>query len=542
VKILVAQINSTVGDFRSNAAKISGILRDAPDDCDLIIFPECALCGYPPQDLLDYPQFAVDAERAAAELAAAHPQRFFVFGSIESRKGVGRPLANVAHIAAGGKIVKTYSKRLLPTYDVFDEDRFFEPGRKAEFFECAGKKIAITICEDIWASGPSWIHNRYAQNPLLDIEGVDLVINISASPFEVKKVSAKEQMLSQVAKNHRVQVLYVNAVGANDSLIFDGRSYLISPSGQVQWQGAAFDEDIHLIDTTESSLTLEANPHQPWADLHSALVLGIRDYCRKMKFKEVIVGLSGGIDSSVVACLAADALGPEKVVGVLMPSRFTAAQSNKDALDLARVLQNPIHLIPIETMQQAADLSLSKAFEGTESGIAEENIQSRIRGLLLMALSNKFHPLVLTTGNKSELAVGYCTLYGDMNGGLAPLADLYKTEVYELGRYLNRLWSRIPESCFTKAPSAELRPGQRDQDSLPEYEVLDRILFSVIEEFKSREDLIKEGCDAQIVDHVLQLLSRSEFKRYQMPLGLKVSSKAFGFGRRMPLVQRWWNR
>jgi len=540
VRLLLAQINSVVGDFEGNFNRMSRVLRNA-GEADLIIFPECSLCGYPPQDLLEYGSFAARAEVYAMRLAEAHPRTNFIFGSVEKNREAGRPLRNVAYVAMKGALIHRYFKRLLPTYDVFDEDRFFESGRNSLIFDFLGKKISVTICEDIWGddSGTS-LHNRYMQNPVQESELADLIVNISASPFEHEKVVAKREMLRSLASRHEISLIYVNAVGANDGLIFDGRSYWIDTRGNILQMGKAFAEDLVEIDLYQAPASFRLPTYVPTADIYDALCLGIKDYCVKTGFSSVILGMSGGIDSSLTACLASDALGAENVVGVLLPSRYTSRESNEDALGLARALQNPIHLIPIELMFSAGIESLSKAFEGLAENIAEENLQSRIRGNLLMALSNKFGHMLLTTGNKSELAVGYCTLYGDMNGGLAPLSDIYKTQVYELSREANRRQMRIPERVFTKAPTAELRPNQKDQDTLPEYHRLDEILKLILEKFETKEDLVKRGYGAAEVEKILKWISGNEFKRFQMPIGLKISSKAFGIGRRIPIVQRFF--
>lgn len=540
MKVVMAQINSVVGDFQGNFDRMSRVLRTA-GDADLVVFPECALCGYPQQDLLDYKSFAETAEIFAHRLSKENPKSNFIFGSVEKNREVGKPLRNTAYVSMNGQIVHRYFKRLLPTYDVFDEDRFFEPGRSVLEFELLGKKISVTICEDIWGddSGTS-LHNRYSQNPVQESEAADLIVNLSASPFEFEKVDQKKEMLRRLASRHEVSLIYVNSVGANDGLIFDGRSYWINYRGEILKVGKAFEEDIIDCDLFANAHPLPQASANSIQDIYDALKLGIKDYCAKTGFSSVILGMSGGIDSSLTACLAADALGPENVVGVLLPSRFTSRESNEDALGLARAMQNPIHLIPIELMFSSGVQSLSQAFENLEQNITEENLQSRIRGTLLMALSNKFGHLLLTTGNKSELAVGYCTLYGDMNGGLAPLSDVYKTQVYELSREANRRAQRIPERVFTKHPSAELRPDQRDQDTLPEYKRLDEILKLILEKFETKETIVKKGYETSEVEKIFKWISMNEFKRFQMPLGLKISSKAFGVGRRIPLVHRFF--
>ncbi len=539
MKLALAQMNSTVGDFSGNLQRMISFL-DRVRDVDMVLFPETALCGYPAQDLLDYRDFALLAEKTAADFVAQVQAIPVAFGSVALNRGSGKPLLNVLKVAHEGRQIYEYSKRLLPTYDVFDEDRFFEAGRSSGFFEWKGTKIGFSVCEDIWSDDSSTeLHQRYQVFPLEDCKGVDIFLNISASPFETKKVSAKRQMLQKIAQRYRTPLVYVNCVGANDSLIFDGRSYAWSGSGDLLLEGPAFEEALLVVDVKAAEIQEPKAIHAERLT-YDALVLGIRDYCHKSGFRQAILGLSGGMDSSLVACLATDALGIENVHGVLMPSRFTSVESNRDALLLAKALQNPTHILSIEDLFQSALHTLEKSFEGFEPDITEENIQARTRGLLLMALANKYKALVLTTGNKSELAVGYCTLYGDMCGALAPIADIYKTEVYALAREANRRAPRIPETVFTKAPSAELRHNQTDQDTLPPYEVLDTILYQLIEQRRRVDDLLREGVPHDILTKVMRWLGASEYKRFQMPLGLKVSQKAFGMGRRMPVVQRFF--
>ncbi|MBN8554681.1 MAG: NAD+ synthase [Deltaproteobacteria bacterium] len=536
---MLAQINSTVGDFKGNFEKIRRVLADS-GDADLVVFPECSLSGYPPQDLLDYKRFAETSEWYANQLVEAEPKKSFIFGSVEKNVEMGRPYRNVAIFSSHGKIIGKYFKRLLPSYDVFDEDRFFEAGRSALIVPFQGEKIAITICEDIWSEAVgTFLHNRYQQNPLEDSKNATLHINLSASPFEYAKVKAKREMLERIVSRYKIPFLYVNSVGANDSLIFDGRTYAWDAEGKLLAEGKAFQEDLIKIDLKSESKSLSYSENSDIKNIYDALILGIQDYCRKQNFSSVVLGLSGGIDSSVVACLAGDALGADNVFGVLLPSRFTSSHSNEDAIALAKATQSPVHILAIEEVFQACLRTLSKTFEGCEPNVTEENLQSRTRGILLMAISNKFGNLLLTTGNKSELAVGYCTLYGDMCGGLAPISDLYKTQVYELGREANRRAKRIPERVFEKAPTAELRENQFDQDTLPPYERLDKILKALLEDFSSPEDLANQGFDLAEVQKISQWLNQTEYKRFQMPLGLKVSSKAFGIGRRLPLVSRF---
>jgi len=543
MKILLAQINPTVGDFEGNYQKMCSVLK-AAKDADLIVFPECALCGYPQQDLLDYQDFGRLSEEYGQRIIQENPHQNFLFGLVERNVGQGKPFFNVAYFAEKGKKTAVYRKRLLPTYDVFDEDRFFESGREPLVISFMGEKLGITICEDIWNDeiGTS-LQNRYQQFPLKDSEGATLFVNLSASPFESQKVEAKSRMLRGIAKRHKKRFIYVNSVGANDGIIFDGRSTVISSEGHVILQAKGYQEHLVLIETDEIDqkppLPLE---HQPIQDIYDALVLGIKDYCLKQNFETAILGLSGGIDSALVACLAMDALGTENVMLVLMPSRYTSPMSLEDGLSMARTSQCPVHLLPIEEIFKASLRTLGKAFEGLEKDVTEENLQSRSRAILLMGLSNKFKSLLLTTGNKSELAVGYCTLYGDMCGGLAPLSDVYKTQVYELSKEANRRWNRIPERVFTRAPSAELKENQADQDTLPPYERLDAILKAVIENFETADDLKKKGFDSAEIAKVLFWLSRSEYKRFQMPIGLKISSKAFGIGRRVPVVHRFYEQ
>ena len=542
MKIVLAQINSTVGAFEKNFRKLAEVLRQNKA-ADLVVFPECALCGYPAQDLLDYPDFLKQSETYEQKLIESFPKQSFIFGNISRNPGPGRPLHNAAVFVENGTLKARYAKRLLPTYDVFDEDRFFEPGRKACLVEFKGKLLALSVCEDIWNNEiQENLHNRYEQCPLQDCLSADILINISASPFEATKVEAKRKMLDSIAQEFKKPFIYVNAVGANDSLIFDGRSYAWNAGGSFVLEGEAYAEQAYKLDLDKPS-PVAISPAKPNAikDIYDALVMGIRDYSQKVGFKTAILGLSGGIDSSVVACLAADAIGPTNVTGLMMPSRFTSKESNEDALYIAKKMQNPLHIYIIEEMYTAALRTLSMAFKEVQEDVTEENLQSRIRGMIVMGMSNKFGHLVLTTGNKSELAVGYCTLYGDMCGGLAPLADVYKMQVYGLGREANRRQERIPERVFSKPPTAELRENQKDQDTLPPYERLDEILKDVIENFLTREALIKKGHPQEEVEKTLKLLAANEYKRYQMPLGLKVSSKAFGIGRRVPLVHRFFN-
>lgn len=539
LKFRLAQLNFTVGDFRQNLQKMSQLLSESSDE-EIIVFPECSITGYPQQDLLNFSSFAKTAQEASRELISSFSTKTFVFGSVEKNEERGRPLRNAALFVERGKLTGRYFKRLLPTYDVFDEDRYFEPGREALILDLKGQKVSITICEDIWtAASNEFLQNRYLQSPLEDSKDADIILNLSASPFEYAKIPERKKMLSTIAKNYQKTLIYVNSIGANDSLIFDGRSCVWNSSGELCQELSAFEEDSSVLDTSNLKRGSEAS-YEVTSTIYDALLLGIKDYCHKSRFSSVCVGLSGGIDSALVACLAIDALGVENVTLVMMPSRFTTKESNEDALQLAVKTQAPLHILSIEEIFNSSLKTLEFSFKGLSPDLTEENLQSRIRGNLLMAFSNKFGSLVLTTGNKSELAVGYCTLYGDMNGALAPLSDVYKTQVFELAKEANRRWNRIPERIFSKPPSAELRANQKDQDELPEYEVLDQILKLLIEEAFSIEEVLEKGFSKEDVEKVFDLYQRSEFKRYQMPVGLKISSKAFGIGRRMPVVEKFF--
>lgn len=539
MKVLIAQMDPLVGGFERNYQKMKSILTKATD-VDLVVFPECSICGYPPQDLLDYPEFAVRSECYANKIIEEISDRAFIFGSIERNKGAGKPHFNVALFADQGRMVGRYKKCLLPTYDVFDEDRFIEPGSKPCIVDFRGEKVGITICEDIWSENVGTVlHNRYSRRPLDEAKEASLFVNLSASPFEYAKVKKKRTMLQKIATRYRRPLIYVNSVGANDSLIFDGRSYFWSEEGELQVSAKAFEEDYCIVDTQKrhsksSSIPLKDDEQQ---NIQDALVLGIRDYFDKLNFHSAIIGLSGGIDSAVVACLAAKALGAHNLLLVHMPSIYTSQESTEDSRALAASLGSEFIEISIESAFNQCVEDLKTPFQGRGVDITEENLQARIRGMFLMALSNKRGGLVLATGNKSELAVGYSTLYGDMTGALAPLADLYKSQVYALGGLFG---SMIPKRIFDKAPSAELRENQKDQDSLPPYSRLDEMLRKTIEHFYCSEDLMREGYDKAEVEQILGLIAFSEHKRYQMPLGLKVSSKAFGIGRRMPLVHHFF--
>jgi len=534
VKLRLAQVNSKIADFEGNLKKIAAVLTASEVD-ELVIFPECALCGYPALDLLDHLWFLNGAEKTLETLIQKFPKHSFVMGTVGENRGLGKRLYNEAIFVSKGKIKARYAKRLLPTYDVFDEDRYFEAGKIPELIEFQGVKFLLSICEDAWGkSSDRRIKNRYLQDPLDEASAADWIINISASPFERGK--NRLEVMAEQARRTKRGLIHVNAVGANDSLIFGGRSAIFDSEGNCIFQAPAFEESSLSYSETQSSKNSIALPADEMPTIYDALVLGIKDFCSKQGFKTASLGLSGGIDSAVVACLAVDALGAENVRLVMLPSRYTSAESNVDAVEIAKATKSPLHILSIEAIFPAVLHTLESTFEGAAPDTTEENIQSRIRGLLLMAISNKSGDLVLACGNKSEFATGYCTLYGDMAGGLAPIGDIYKTQVYALGREANKRAQRIPERVFTKDPSAELRANQKDSDSLLPYDRLDPILESLLEKDAKIGDLLQQGYQKDEIEKVIRLLHRTEFKRFQSPPILKVSSKAFGFGRRFPVV------
>jgi len=452
---------------------------------------------------------------------------------------MGRPLFNSAVLLRDGAVGPAFHKMLLPTYDVFDEDRYFEPAAQPQILDLGGWRLGISICEDVWNDRDFWERQRYHQDPIevLAQAGAQAIVNLSASPFTVGKQLLREKMLSHMARKYGLPVVIVGQAGGNDDLIFDGHSAAFDAEGRMFARARGFTSDVTVVDIAHSTGTIAAEDFEPEAEVWSALVLGVRDYARKTRFRQALLGLSGGIDSALTAAIAVDALGPENVLGVLMPSTYSSAGSVDDSLELARNLGIRTVTLPIAGIMGTYETVLADAFRGREPDVTEENIQSRIRGSLLMALSNKFGPLLLTTGNKSELAVGYCTLYGDMNGGLAVIADLPKMMVYRVSRWRNRRREDIPEAILTKAPSAELRPGQTDQDSLPPYDLLDQILELHVEHSKSAEEIIARGFDDATVRRVVKLVRNAEFKRKQAAPVLKVTSRAFGTGWRMPIAR-----
>ena len=569
MRIALAQINPTVGDFSGNLRKIAEFVeRAAAEGAALVMFPELATCGYPPADLLEKDSFVKRAEEmlaAVAELTRGEGRPAVLCGSPMRCEGAsGKRVRNVAALMEDGEIKFVQQKMLLPFYDVFDEQRYFEPARKQALTVVKGKAVAITICEDAWNDKMFWPRQMYPVDPIDELirqwaalpqplSGHRLILNISASPFWHGKLEVRQRMIGALAKRHRATVVMVNQVGANDSLIFDGGSFAVGPDGEVFAQAKSFVEDLLVFDTEAQGAVagVESSAAETLGDegdaggedrvekTWQALVLGTRDYLRKCGFKKAIVGLSGGIDSALVAAIAVEALGAENVQGVGMPSEFSSEGSVTDAEKLARNLGIAFSTVPIRGVYEEFSKSLEPFFKGTGFGLAEENLQPRIRGSLLMALSNKTGALVLTTGNKSEMACGYCTLYGDMVGALAVIGDVYKTEVYELARWVNREREVIPEDTLTKPPSAELRPGQKDTDSLPPYDVLDPIVRAYIEDYSSAEEIVRsQGVELELVRKVIRLVELSEYKRQQAAPVLKVSRKSFGLGRRFPIAAR----
>jgi NAD+ synthase (glutamine-hydrolysing) len=542
MKLALLQLNPTVGDLRGNADLIASAVRRVNADVDLAVTSELALLGYPPRDLLlneDFIKRSWDVlEGLAQELKGAVP---VLVGLAEPNPAdVGRPLFNSAALLRQGNVVRTFHKTLLPTYDVFDEDRYFEPACKPQILEIGEARLGISICEDIWNDRDFWRRRRYHTDPIEELvkSGVEAVINLSASPFTAGKQIHREAMLASMARKYEVPFVYVNQVGGNDDLVFDGRSCAFGSDGRLFARGKGFVEDIVTVDLESMSGQVAQDDFAPESEIWRALVLGTRDYVRKCGFRSVLLGLSGGIDSALTAAIAAEALGPENVLGVLMPSPYSSTGSVEDSAVLAKNLGIKTITIAIADIMKSFDSGLAESFRNSEKDVTEENIQARIRGNLLMALSNKYGSVLLTTGNKSELAVGYCTIYGDMSGGLAVISDVPKTFVYRIARWLNAKRNIIPATILTKAPSAELRPCQADQDTLPPYDALDAILQKHIEQHQSAEEIIAQGFDADTVKRVLRLVKAAEFKRKQAAPGLKVTDRAFGSGWRMPIACR----
>lgn len=541
MKIGLAQLNTTVGDLRGNQRRILDAYRDlANRGADLILTPELALTGYPPLDLVFKSRFVPLNLEILEELHRAVGDVPLIVGFIDVNSGPGQPFHNAAAVLQRGQPVRKVHKALLPTYDVFDEDRYFEPARSIAPVEIGGVKFGITICEDIWTEKYLPRH-LYGCSPIesLTAQGAEGILNLSASPFTLGKASRRAAMLSAVAREHRLPIYYCNAVGGNDQLVFDGNSLAIDESGALQARLASFAEDHALLDDTRYS-SPALPPFQSEAEeLFHALVLGTRDYLNKCGFKSAVLGLSGGIDSAVTAVIAAHALGAENVLGVTMPTQYSSQGSIDDSLAVARTLAIRCLTIPIQRSFEVFREQFREIFAGLPEDTTEENMQPRLRGMTLMALSNKFGSLLLTTGNKSELAVGYCTLYGDMAGGLAVISDVPKTMVYRLAEWINRDREIIPRATIEKPPSAELKPDQRDQDTLPPYEILDPILQLYVEEQLSGAEIIARGFDEKTVRWVTRRVDLNEYKRAQAVPGIKVTSRAFGLGRRMPVAQRF---
>ena len=541
MKIALAQINTTVGDFGGNRSLIEkAYLQGSGEGVELVVTPELAITGYPPRDLLLKSGF-IEANLAALEdLAGTVGEVGLVVGHVGLNEShTGRRATNSVSLLHQGKIVATRTKTLLPTYDVFDEDRYFEPANENTPVEYNGRKLGLTICEDVWNDEVFWKDRRYEGNPVDELveQGADIIINISASPWSLGKERMRYEMLSSLATKINRPVIYCNAVGGNDELVFDGGSLGLNIEGKVLGAGVHFSEDLVVIDLEKEPQDIPES--QPMGLLYDALVLGVRDYLGKCGFKSAIIGLSGGIDSAVTAVIAAAALGAENVRGISMPSQYSSQGSLDDSRALADNLGIQYDVISIKEGFEMMNESLEPIFKGKDEDVTEENMQARLRGLIMMAASNKFGSLVLTTGNKSELAVGYCTLYGDMCGGLAVLSDVPKTMVYDLANWINREREVIPWSTIEKPPSAELRPDQKDEDSLPPYEILDEILEKYVVECQSVDQIVAAGFDEQIVDQIARLIDLNEYKRRQAAPGLKVTSKAFGVGRRIPVAQRY---
>ena len=542
MRIALLQINTTAGDLPGNAALIIRGVRQAQfAGADLVLTPELSLMGYLPRDLLMNRGFVARSgqmlQQIAAELAGAPP--VLVGTAIPNPAEMGRPLFNSAVLLHKGVACRTFRKTLLPTYDVFDEDRYFEPASEQQLLEWNGWRLGISICEDVWNDRDFWERPRYHQDPIkaLAEAGAQAILNLSASPFCAGKQLFRERMLGHMAEKYALPVVYVNQVGGDDDLIFDGRSSVFDAQGRLFARAAGFREDLLVADLAAGIGPIAADDFEIEAEIWNALVLGVRDYASKTRFSKVLLGLSGGIDSALTGAIAAEAMGAGNVLGVLMPSRYSSKGSMQDSLQLAHNLGIETLTLPITEIMQNYDCVLAEAFRGRPADVTEENIQSRIRGNLLMALSNKFGSLLLTTGNKSELAVGYCTLYGDMNGGLAVIGDVPKTMVYRVARWRNLRRPDIPEAILTKAPSAELRPDQIDQDTLPPYDILDQILELHVEQCQSAEEIVARGFDEQTVRRVLRMVRIAEFKRKQAAPVLKVTSRAFGTGWRMPIVR-----
>ncbi|WP_029287361.1 NAD+ synthase [Pedobacter sp. R20-19] len=544
MKIALAQLNYHIGNFEANTQKIIDHIKLAEDKgADLVVFAELAICGYPPRDFLEFDEFISLCEAAALEIAT-HCTRIACIVGLPVKNHIlqGKDLYNAAYFIEKGQVKAIAKKALLPTYDIFDEYRYFEPSRTFNCIDFNGKKIALTICEDLWNINDNPL---YVSNPMDELikEEPDVMINIAASPFSYTHDDERIKVLSDNAKKYHLPVFYVNQVGAQTEIIFDGGSLVFDADGAIKAEMKYFEEDLQVFDLEEIENVRNKYP-QPERltdieQIHDALVLGIQDYFKKSGFTKAVLGLSGGIDSAVVCALACRALGAENVMAVLMPSKFSSDHSVQDAIDLVNNFGCMHEIIPIKEVASAFDSVLSPAFKGLPFNLTEENIQARTRGTIVMAMSNKFGYILLNTSNKSECAVGYGTLYGDMCGAIGVIGDVYKTQVFELAKYINKERELIPVNTIVKPPSAELRPDQKDSDSLPEYDVLDKILYHHIEEKQGSKSIIAQGFDEALVQRILKMVNIAEFKRYQTPPILRVSSKAFGMGRRMPIVGKY---
>ncbi|MBW2027650.1 MAG: NAD+ synthase [Deltaproteobacteria bacterium] len=541
MRIAICQIDPIIGHFIYNTSLIlDGVEKAKASGCSLAIFPEMSIIGYPPKDLLERPAFLRENLDQLNRLASRIEGIHVLCGYVDRNPlEVGKPLVNSVALIGGGRVLKKGGKRLLPAYDVFDETRYFEPAHESLVFDLGGRRFGVTICEDIWTVGDIKGLPHYAFNPVAELhsQSIDVLVNISASPYTLNKAPLRMRILQSLSLEYKIPTVYCNQVGGNDDLLFDGMSMVVDSRGRLILLGEEFAPDLLVWDTNSTCDEID----QPWPEEEESvlrgLIVGTRDYVTKCGFKKVLVGLSGGIDSSLVAVIAQRALGPENVMCLSMPSPFTSEMSNEDARTLARNLGVRHEFIPIHDIFEAYKLALEPLFRGLKEDETEENIQARIRGNLLMALSNKFNALLLTTGNKSEFAMGYCTLYGDLSGGLAVISDIPKTMCYRLARYINTDSEIIPHRVLTRPPSAELRPDQKDQDSLPSYEILDGILEAAIEENLGLEEIVARGYDPETVRDVLKRLALNEYKRRQAPPGLKITTKAFGYGRRYPIAR-----
>ncbi len=549
MKLALVQLNYHIGNFQENSNKIIAHIKEAKErGVDLVAFSELAVCGYPPLDLLTRQEFVEGAISAIKDIAS-HCQGIaaVVGGPSLNPQARGKQLHNSAYFLADGVVKETIHKTLLPNYDIFDEYRYFQANQNFKVVNYKGKRIALTICEDLWDDQPTEAafarNSLYTLSPMQKLAALkpDFMVNIAASPFSYHQENVRKQVVCNKAASYRIPIAYVNQVGAHTELIFDGGSMMVNSEGNIThkvptFQEAWVDVNTNQVDQVESDNLTDTDPIEL---IHDGLILGIRDYFRKSGLKKAVIGLSGGIDSAVTAALAARALGSENVHGILLPSQYSSGHSVSDAEQLAANLGIGTHTVAIKDIYQSVESAMSPVFEGREADVTEENIQARIRGLLLMAYSNKFGHILLNTSNKSEAAVGYGTLYGDMNGGLSVLGDVYKTDVFKLARYLNKEGEMVPENTIVKPPSAELRPDQKDSDSLPDYDVLDKVLFRYIELNRSPQSIIEEGFDEEVVRKAVRLVNFNEYKRFQTPPILRVSGKAFGVGRRMPLVAKY---